>query len=39
MFSIHLDIGDVILEDGGDVDLFFNYCVSFLRSPIQKELI
>ena len=24
MLAIHLDIGDVVLEDGGDVDLFTN---------------
>lgn len=22
MLAVHLDIGDVVLEDGGDVDLF-----------------
>ena len=33
MLAVHLDIGDIVLEDGGDVDLFVG---SVSRSALRE---
>ena len=38
VLSIHLDIGDVVLEDGGDVDLWVAGLVFFSCHAGQQDL-